>query len=550
MKQNAEYRKVIANLMYKQDYVKNELLPATRNVARHLRVDDSEEEDEYQGDDDDGDDRVTIPGDQTRNDEERTRKRKRPSSLLDTKRHHRERESVAAAFLHPKPQSSRNTDIWSTPAWREIQQLKEMKHEDGGRYWKFLGPINQLFNLFKSSDVLPSLPVRYKSQTTLADHHQSQVPSVLFVEFVVLQIIQHCAKLPRHANHAFEGGHYGDLHYATRALAVWYKNLTDNTQDDDDDEKVLSSGALDAYLDKHFHCSVNDKAVVFKPVLESLKAVIDNPNCQHDTYRYMPKAYLTNEGINYPTNMTNNIWPLIEVVSTVWQTTKSGSNLDLMQISIFPPIQRYTLWGIAVLSLLWALADVYHFKADLLQYLNTLPSDVFERCTSSELFPGLYMMLMTSRPLLREDRTLFGQTLDGGFIRGTPPIAYEPLQHYYNACFKCVAGGKTHKADADGAGSNEALKTQVEVYSEVLLQYCEILMNEIYKEATTCHKLYEGLSGNCYAGATKEITRANIFNFLKTGFISKQEHKTIGAVHNSAIARAFQTKSLRMQQQS
>lgn len=544
MKQNAEYRKVIAKLMYKHDYVKNELLPATRNVARHLRVVNSEDDDEEEEEDN-----AKMYGDRTRNaiykhvPGECDKKRKRPPLLLsyNNKKIHQSPSNLDST----KPQSSLDNNVWPTPAYRAIQQLKEEKLEYNDRYWQFRGPINQLFNLFRDSDIVSKLPVKYKTQKTVGDR-PSFVPSVLFVEFIVLNVIQHCAKLPRHANNAFEGGHYGDLHYATRALAAWYKTTNSDMRGGDDEEngRVLSAQAIDAYLRTHFHNDCANQAVVFKPIKDNLTPIIMNPDQQPtiDTYRYMPKAYIGETGIKYPTPMTTDIWPLTQILGTVCHTVQGASNIDLLQIGIIPPIQRYTLWGMAVLSLLWALANVYMFTDDLVQYLNSIPPDVFERYTSSELFPGLYMMLMTSRPRLRESRSNFGLTMDMKFVGGTEPIAYKPLQYYYKACFKCITGGvKKHK---DDEGGDDALN-RVEVYSELLFQYCEMLMNDIYKDANTYQRLDENLRAHSYASAMNGISRTNIFYFLKTGFISKTEQKTLSIINDSAISRNYQNLCVR-----
>jgi len=350
---------------------------------------------------------------------------------------------------------------------------------------------------------------------------------------------------------------YGDLFYAVNALVAWHTDF--EFVRDASPETLIGALAdsLHAYTEVHFRSKRDsaDNAVVFKPsvdlfqgampaqfdigagidtVLERLKLYASN-----DTYMYAPRSYMdpdTNT-IRYPPNMFANTWPVSTVLVGTLRVEFYDVGVVFLNMHIFSHIQRYTVWGMAVLAILYAVTgcDKNKFNEKITPYLLKLTKKDFQTLTTSQLFPGLYAMLILARPAS-------DISVSAGMLGRVPP-GLRPFILYYDANLEYTKAA-TAAAQVTGIKkpvSHDKLRqldTSVKAARDMLQQFLEHVVNTAFAKSHNGESLANQIVYSSYGDVYKNMGDAVKPEYVKRGFTYTQMPRQVDP-------NLFQTGALR-----
>jgi len=477
----------------------------------------------------------------------------RPPPEDDTLHHHDEPPPPPPLLLPPPLENEAGPERqWQSEAATKLLPILECADD---HYYMFGKDTVQIFKTIRE---FPGrrMPAIYSTHDTQhpfqfgVSHGGKTVPTAHFVRSLT-EALSTCYILATDVYFSHDE-RYGDLLYAVYALAAW--NGTAEEVAKQSKEELLDSlpDALQRYIQYHFeNMQESGQTVVFKPPIEKFQSAINKridinhgpdavsrqlrSHTTGDFHKYLPPSYVDGEShqIKYPDAMYMKSWPVVEIIAARVDSTFFGIGPWYANMYTYAHIWRYTAWGMAVLALLYTIiGDKKRFRQDIIEtYLKRLSTNDFRRLTTSHLFPGLYAMLILSRPDL--DVCLHKATtiaLDGKHVvAGISPPALKPFLLFY-CCVEEYGNAidvERRKKSSLSQAKLKMLDNSMNDTKDILQQFLEHVLIEAFKHSHNSQSLADQIVQTAYNDVFKTLGTEAKTDYIKTGFIYSKTYKHI-----------------------
>lgn len=416
------------------------------------------------------------------------------------------------------------SDTWQSPAERELAKLIDT----ATYYYKFGSDTICLMDIIKFRNV--SLPKRFMisplynfAKPTFTG--TKSTPSTKCISFLV-HTISHLADLS--VKDMFDREeHYGDLFYAVNSLAAWLKGLDYCTNatitDMIDDLGDFIQEYIKTYFEDYYDKSQN--AVVFTPRIKDFDSALSQSvdisdgadavigkikrGLSTDTHLYVPQSFFNAQHctIDYPKYMYDKTWCLNILHRNI---TAEYYNISacFLHMHVYSYFQRYACWGMAILAIVFAIYGADGFKRVVIPYLKTLTNDQFQSLTTAQLFPGLYTMLLFSRP---------GFNLQTRHT--TPPILYPFVVHFSaNLAFTKLIDDIPIKRVEPSESKIRQMDLATKTTRDITQQFLEDVVNQIFIKARNQSDLGQKVTSTAYSDVYRFMGRSAKEDYIKLGF--------------------------------
>lgn len=344
----------------------------------------------------------------------------------------------------------------------------------------------------------------------------------------------------------------GDFYFALKLLTFWYSSFEPRPLSYTGMIQILPD-ALEQYLTTHFKSKHPSKAIVFTPNRDTLDLLIGTRDPtkitedvlqqmqsirQTDEYKYQPYTWLRDGNIKYPPTYTDKTWPL-DIMKTLLYQDDIMSDQEFRYICSLDHVKRYALWGMATLALVQGiLGGKDRFRQYICPYLLTF--DGTEKMTTTgQIFPGLYKLLVCSRPELTTSEANQTMLLSHNLYLNPHPKCPSQLQMFIKY-FETIEKGR--KSFSDVSSNSKVQKVLLDYQHnirDVLFQHLEIVMNTIFNKVDNPAELFSKLKNTTYnfEAMFSDLTQVALVEYLITGFRFTEVSPMIDPEHTGLLKK-------------
>ena len=374
------------------------------------------------------------------------------------------------------------------------------------------GDTKKFFDLIKKEGI--RLPAGFSRSEFLSIRDgsdiftSSSIPTPKFTSFL-LKRIQGIAILTNPMTTEV----YGDFYYVLTLIASWSSSAF-LCVDNSNYKEIINTQlvrALQEYLRLHFSKQHEGKNVVFTPRIPdeeeetSFESAVARVN---DFRRYAPPHLIQNDlNIAYPKSFYSTTWPRESILATLSPEYVNQRNAAYLHLLSYSQFQRYVLVGLAVLSVVFCTVGKAEFEATFIPYFLSLAPTHYKTVTTSQLFPGLYLAFILSRPSFKEV-AVSGIQFQRELVYRQPRLL-NPFLKYFKACLL----------------SKNATLEVVSEKKDILFQNVEVLLNELFTRATSVENLVTILFTSAYDYKTtySRLKKNHYSDYITRGFVFKEQ---------------------------